>query len=256
MGRRSVSEACSLSPRALPRFFVAPSVIEQGVLPPEVSHQLQRVLRIQVGEPFCLLDGRGNAHIAQLQPSERFAVLTKTALHTEPPVRVVLLQSLVRPEKAEQVIRLAVQGGASEIWFAPSKRSVVQLEPKKLEAKLARWHKIATEEAELAFRAIVPPVRLFLRWDDALQSLPHPIAILDEWEGAPLLSEWLGKQGTLSELSLTVGPEGGFAPEERERMGSLPNACRVSLGERVLRTESAGFYALAQVWACYSKTAP
>ncbi len=254
MGRRRVPE--TLNPRALARFFVSPAVLQQGVLPSEISHQLTRVLRLQHGDAFCLLDGTGNGYIVQLQDSGHFTVISRTVLETEPPLRVVLLQALVRPEKAEQVIRLATQAGASEIWFAPSKRSLVQLEPQKLDTKLARWQKIAVEEAELAFRARVPIVRLFPKWEQALQDLPVPIGVLDEWEGALPLVDWLTKQNTPVQLSLVVGPEGGFAPEERQQMQALPNSVFISLGARVLRTESAGFYALAQLWASLSRTNP
>ncbi|MCX7688492.1 MAG: 16S rRNA (uracil(1498)-N(3))-methyltransferase [Fimbriimonadales bacterium] len=256
MDRQPVPEERELSPRALPRFFVAPEVLKEGVLPSAVAHQVAHVLRLRSGDRICLLDGTGDAWIARLGERGQFRLIQRYPLTTEPPLEVVVLQALVRSEKLEQAIRLCVQGGVSAVWVAPSQRSVVKLEASKGRTRQERWQKIAAEEAELACRARLPQIRLFEYWWEAFEALPKPILVLDEWEHTRLLNallrEWqAADMASFQALALVVGPEGGFSPEERARMAQSESVYAVSLGARVLRTESAGFYALAQLWACW-----
>ncbi|MCX7992064.1 MAG: 16S rRNA (uracil(1498)-N(3))-methyltransferase [Fimbriimonadales bacterium] len=245
MGRRRISQA--LSPRALPRFFVASTAIAARVLPEPVAHQVRHVLRLQTGDWICLLDGAGGVYLAQLGENALIASLRPVELETELPLAITVLQSLVRPEKAETAIRLCVQGGAAAICFAPSERSLVKWDSAKQGKYAARWQKIAQEEAELACRLRLPEVRLLDEWHAALESLPRPVFVLDEWGGALPLKQRCRRMPMPDALSLVVGPEGGFSPAERAWMQAQPEVYAVSLGARVLRTETAAFYALAQI---------
>jgi 16S rRNA (uracil1498-N3)-methyltransferase len=249
MGRRRVPQA--LTPRALPRFFVPPTTLQTRTLPDAVAHQVQRVLRLQAGDWICLLDGAGGVYLAQLGESGRIESLQASNLQTELPFAVMVLQSLVRAEKAETAIRLCVQAGAQAILFAPSERSVAQLEPAKQQSRQLRWQRIAQEEAELACRARLPQVRVLPNWAQAFAGLPRPVFVLDEWEGATLLKQRARRMPIPDALSLVIGPEGGFSPSEREWMASQPETYAVSLGARVLRTEHAAGYALAQLAALW-----
>lgn len=241
------------SPRTLPRFFVPSECFLEGQvsLPSEVAHQVQRVLRLTVGDPICLLDNLGSAFICELNSLDSgqatAVVISQQALDTEPVADFYALQSLIKPEKAELVIRLFSQAGGRELWFAPSRRSVAQWDAEKREARARRWQKIAQEDAEVACRARVPELRLWSRWEDALAQLPGRKLLFYEGEGAPLLREIVPEVWQTGEtISLIIGPEGGFAPEEVEAMRA--QGCEwVSLGPRILRTEVALFYALAQL---------
>lgn len=249
MGRRRLSQA--LTPRALPRFFVPPATLQTRTLPDTVAHQVQRVLRLAPGDWVCLLDGAGGVYLAQLGEQGRIETLQTSELKTELPFAITVLQALVRPEKAETAICLCVQAGAHEILFAPSERSVVQLEPAKRQSREARWQLVAQEEAELACRARLPQVRVLPNWVQALQSMPRPVFVLDEWEGTKPLKLHCRRIPVPNALSLVVGPEGGFSPAERTWMASQPETYALSLGARVLRTEYAASYALAQLAALW-----
>jgi len=247
MGRRRVPQA--LTPRALPRFFVPPATLQMRTLPDPVAHQVYRVLRLRAGDWICLLDGVGSVCLAQLGENGRIVAIEASTLATELPFAVTVLQALVRPEKAETAIRLCVQAGAQAIWLAPSERSVAQLEPAKRTVRESRWQRIAQEEAELACRSLLPQVRVFPNWVQAFEGLPHPIFVLDEWEGATPLKQRVRRMSIPDALSVVVGPEGGFSSDERAWMQQQPSTYAVSLGARVLRTEHAAAYTLAQLAA-------
>jgi len=138
------------------------------------------------------------------------------------------------------------------IWFAPSERSVAQLEPAKQPSRESRWQRIAQEEAELACRARLPEVRVLPSWAQAFAGLPRPVLVLDEWEGATPLKQRARRMPIPDALSLVVGPEGGFSTDERAWMQQQPQTYAVSLGARVLRTEHAACYALAQLAALWA----
>jgi len=249
MGRRRIPQA--LTPRAVPRFFVPPTTLQTRTRPDPVAHQVYRVLRLQAGDWICLLDGARGVYLAQLGENGRIAAIEASTLATELPFAVTVLQALVRPEKAETMIRLCVQAGAQAIWLAPSERSIAQLEPAKRAERESRWQRIAQEEAELACRAQLPQVRVLPNWLQAFEGLPRPVFVLDEWEGTTPLKQRARRMPIPDALSLVVGPEGGFSPSERAWMQQQPETYAVSLGARVLRTEHAASFALAQLTALW-----
>jgi len=245
MGRRRVSQG--LNARALPRFFIAPEALLTGELPHEIAHQVRRVLRLREGDIICLLDGIGKAYFARLHGNEaQFELIGQEQLATEPPLKMSVLQALVRNEKAEQVVRLCTAAGANQILFAPAERSLVEWGEAKRRARQQRWQVIAREEAELACRARYPLVQILPDWWSAIEQLPPPRLLLDEWADVRPLREGLLKEQA---LSIIVGPEGGFTPRERQMMTQQYECLPVSLGARVLRVEIAAFYALAQLEA-------
>ena len=89
-------------------------------------------------------------------------------------------------------------------------------------------------------------------WAQAFAGLPRPVFVLDEWEGATPLKQRARRVPIPDALSLVVGPEGGFSPDEREWMQQQSETYAVSLGARVLRTEHAACYALAQLAALWA----
>ncbi|MCS7273323.1 MAG: RsmE family RNA methyltransferase, partial [Fimbriimonadales bacterium] len=208
MGRRRVSQV--LTPRALPRFFVPKDALKERALPDEVVHHARRVLRLHAGDWVCLLNGEGGVYLAQLgKEPHQLQQLVPSALETELPFEVSILQSLVPADKAEVVVRLCVQGGAHAIHFAPSARSIVRWEPEKQARYAARWQKIAQEEAALACRARLTRVHLWDNWQQAFTQLPRPVLVLDEWEGTLPLKQRCRRMPMPETLSIVVGPEGG-----------------------------------------------
>ncbi|MHA2610213.1 MAG: RsmE family RNA methyltransferase [bacterium JZ-2024 1] len=238
--------------RRLPRIFVPPDWLTADTvyLREDILHRIRDVLRLKVGDAFSLLDNSGYAFIATIVKKGKSEwearVKGKIAIKTELPTKITVVQSLIRQEKCEQVIRMCTEAGVWSICFAPSQRSIIRWAEEKFPRLQKRWQDIAREEAEVAFRAIHPRIHLFSSFREAFAFSPQPRYILYEGENLPFFSSVL-KPGCLpAQLSLFVGPEGGFSPQEIAYF-QKEKAHLISLGPRILRTEYAAFFALSSI---------
>jgi 16S rRNA (uracil1498-N3)-methyltransferase len=235
------------------RFFVDQESFGQDkiiVAGPDVKH-ISRVLRLGPGEIIELLDGCGQAARAQIESIGRDAVVcSRLEIYEppgEPPVRVVLLQGLPKGEKMESIIQKATELGVSEIVPVACRRSMVQLGGDRAGARRERWQRVAMEAAKQCRRPLFPIVRTPENFVAAINSVSEGALFLLPWEGehnCSLKEVLVG--GVPGEIFIFIGPEGGFDPEEvRQAVGR--GAVAVSLGPRILRTETAGPACLAAV---------
>ena len=233
---------------ALHRFFVDPRACAGDVARVDgpQAHQLARVLRVRPGERVILLDGAGTEHVVELTtvtPRLVEGIVRETRPSVgEPRLFVTLYQGLATREKMETVIQKATEVGASQIVPVRCERSIVPRGEAVDERRLERWRRIATEAAEQSGRGTVPLVRPPLSLDEALAEAAGAGPLLVAWEGERTRSLAEGLRMALPSpphLSLFIGPEGGFAPREIEQAAKL-GAVTVSLGPRILRTETAG----------------
>ena len=169
--------------------------------------------------------------------------------HTEPIVETVLFQSLIKGEKMEFVIQKAVEIGVTKIIPLITTRCVVKLESgKKLTNKIERWQKIAESAAKQSKRGIIPTIELPLTIKEALEYVNDNLecaCIPYENEHAFHIKEYLRSLKT-SSIGVLIGPEGGFTEEEVQfamEKGVRP----VTLGNRILRSETAGIVTLANI---------
>lgn len=236
------------------RFFVDPAAVQGDLvtLVGDDAHHAATVLRLKPGEPVTVLDGRGRVLACVAEAVEKKAValrVTGEAHAAPPPVAVTLYQALPKGDKLELVIQKATELGAARIVPVAAARSVVKIDPAKAEAKRARWQAIAREAAEQSERATVPAVEAPV----PLKGVALPPGtlglVLAEREGARTLPRELPAEPPAG-LALFVGPEGGWDPAELAALAAL-GAIPVSLGPRILRTETAGLAALAIVMAAY-----
>ncbi|MFZ5592299.1 MAG: 16S rRNA (uracil(1498)-N(3))-methyltransferase [Bacillota bacterium] len=233
------------------RFFVAPQQLDGPLVHIEGSDakHISRVLRLGPGDQIMLLDGNGRAARARIvavhKDTVTCSILEYTAATGEPPLRVILLQALPKGDKLEQIIQKAVELGVHEVWPVQTRRCVVQLAGEKATARQNRWQRVAYEAAKQCRRPAVPQVRMLLAWADALAALPPSTLLILPWEeeaGTGLKS--VLNQPVPATVAVAVGPEGGWAPEEVE-LARRHGARTVSLGPRILRTETAGPAVLA-----------
>lgn len=208
----------------------------------EPFHYLARVLRVKPGEKLEVFDGNGHAFDAAVtRVAEKSLSLTLSAPRpapTAPPL--TLIQGLPKGDKLELVLQKGTELGVAAFWPAVTERAVSR--PKDAEAKAQRWRKIAAEAARQCGRADVPSVAAPGPLDDALAALAPGtlLLVLDEEEKTLRLSDAL----TGAPVALVVGPEGGLSREEVKRLQQRGGVC-VTLGSRVLRTETAALAALS-----------
>lgn len=238
------------------RYFVPPDQWSDGAVHIEGAdaRHLASVMRAKPGDRIIAADGLGKAAEAVIEKISPERVVARLDLWleetNEPAVRITVAQGLPKGDKMETVIQKGTEIGA--VRFIPfiSARTVVQLDERKQAKRLERWSRIAKEAAEQAHRSIVPEVAPVATWPQLLERTGDYAAAFFCYEKEQalafrqLLAEKKAGLPGNAEFLLIVGPEGGFSEEEArqaEQAGCLP----VSLGRRILRTETAALVGLS-----------
>ena len=217
----------------------------------DVNH-IKNVLRLEVGDWIVACDGNGTDYVSRIQSicsDEVVASIEKVQpTGTELPVRITLFQGMPKKDKLELIIQKAVELGACEIVPVMSKRTVVKLsEEKKINKRLERWQSIAYAAAKQCDRGIIPTVHKPVSYEEALAMADQldynviPYELQTGMEEARKIVDQACKQRS---LGIFIGPEGGFEPEEVER-AMTRNIHPMTLGKRILRTETAGMALLS-----------
>lgn len=166
---------------------------------------------------------------------------------TELPVKIILFQGLPKADKMELIIQKCTELGVSEIIPTQMNRCVVKLEEKKKKSKTERWQAIAESAAKQSKRNIIPHVSTPLSYGDALKMISELDLFLVPYEnemGMKATAEALSLIKPGMKIGILIGPEGGFDEKEIEKAKSI--GCRsISLGKRILRTETAAITAVA-----------
>ena len=238
----------------MPRIFIDPRAIAGDTvhLGAGDAQYLTRVMRLGRGDVVELLDGTGEGLRCEIEEAHKAGVtariLDRFAV-PEPPVPITLYQALPKGDKLELIIQKSTELGVGRVVPVAATRSVVQLKGDRAETKVARWQKIAQEAAEQCERGKVPVVDVPERLSDV--RLPDGTLglILSERVVTPTLPQALPSVAPMA-VAIFVGPEGGWTAEELATMRAL-GAIEVSLGDRILRTETAGMAAMAILMAAY-----
>ena len=233
------------------RFFIPPDQIETGrpvLRGPEVKH-LVKVLRLGAGDVVELLDGSGRGIRARIDSVDREEVvcarLEEFSPGGEPPVRVTLVQGLAKGEKMDLVIQKSTEMGVAEIIPLICRRTVVQLDSRKAAERQIRWQRVALEAAKQCRRARVPVVRPPQGLGVVLDAIPEGTASFMPWEEERHRSFRQALEGeNPGRVYIFIGPEGGFEISEVEEAGRR-GVVTVTLGPRILRTETAGLACLS-----------
>jgi 16S rRNA (uracil1498-N3)-methyltransferase len=227
------------------RFTLAPERSAGGrvVFDADESRHLARVLRLRPGDTVVATDGAGRDYTVRLERVGATATGTILAEATgvpASPLAITLVQGVPKGDRMEAIVRAVTELGVSRVWPALCERTVVRREPAGWRDRARRWQRVAREAAKQSGRAVIPEVeapRPLLGWLAA--GAPADLGLcLWEGGGAPLGTVMERAGGPRSAL-LVVGPEGGLAPAEVEA-ASTRGLTVVSLGPRVLRTETAG----------------
>ncbi|MFM7322888.1 MAG: RsmE family RNA methyltransferase [Armatimonadota bacterium] len=225
-----------------------PSGTEPFELPEEVGRHVAGVLRMRAGEPLHLFNGLGAALACVLLTVHRDRATVRSvgpALGApEPPVRIWVSQALPKQAaKLESVLQHGTELGAAGFRVFSARRSVAVWEPAKRSERIARCRRIVVGAAEQSHRTWMPEVE----WSDRGPFQGTGLAVILH-ESAQLPLESLLGADPRGEITLAVGPEGGFTNDEVEQW-TAAGAHAVHLGPRILRTETAALAALSRILA-------
>ncbi len=231
------------------KFFVEKNQISQthAVLTGSDVAHISRVLRLGQGDALLLCDGEGydyEARISAVSKEEITAeILRRYPCKNEPTTEVTLFQGLPKQGKMEWIIEKCTEMGITTIVPVQMARSVVKLSPEQASKKLERWQKTAREAAKQCGRGRIPRVMMPVTLSQLSRSeLPEFLLFPYEEERTSSVRQALaGKKSKTA--GIFIGPEGGFDPEEASQLLSF-GAHSVTLGPRILRTETAGLAAL------------
>ena len=240
------------------QFFVEPNQICGKIITIEGSdvNHIKNVLRMKPGEEISVSNGMdGKEYRCGIVSMEEERIICELRFVKEDGMelssRVYLFQGLPKADKMELIIQKAVELGVHEIIPVATKRCVVKLDEKKAGSKIARWQAIAEAAAKQSKRRIVPQVCNVMTFAQALKRASQMDVKLIPYE----LAEGMDKTKSIiahlqpgQDIAIFIGPEGGF--EEAEIDNALAAGIQpITLGKRILRTETAGFTIMA--WIMY-----
>lgn len=235
------------------KYFIDQDKLKAGIIDTDDAFHITTVMRSKIGDQILVGDN-SKTYLAEIKSLSNtlvtFEIIEERTGNYEMPVFVTIFQGYPKGDKLEDVIKHGTELGASEFIPTIMKRSVFKLEPKKKASKLERFNKIAKEAAEQSFRTIIPSVP-DIKYLKEINFDGYDVKILCYEESA--------KQGEASnfkaavknlkkgdKVAILIGPEGGIDDSEVEYLeskGFVPCA----LGPRILRTETAIFYALSTI---------
>lgn len=217
----------------------------------DVNH-IKNVLRMRTGDEITVNDSKGlvyNCRIASfLDGSILLTIESKEKSQGEMGLRISLFQGLPKADKMELIIQKAVELGVYDIYPVINERSVVKLDDKKSAHKTERWNKISEAAAKQSGRAVIPVVHEPVKFTDALNlaaaEFMEIVLPYENAEGMEYTKQVLNSVTGKDSCGIFIGPEGGFSQQEIEKAQEA-DAKIISLGKRILRTETAGLYMLS-----------
>jgi 16S rRNA (uracil1498-N3)-methyltransferase len=227
------------------RFTLPPERVVDGrvTFDADESRHLTRVLRLAPGDTVVATDGAGRDYTVRLDSVGEAASGTVLAVERgapESPLAITLVQGIPKGDKMEAIVRAATELGVARVRPALCERTIVRLEPGRWRDRARRWQRVAREAAKQCGRAVIPEVEAPRPLAECLAEAGPADLGLCFWEGGgmPLHDALAGTSAPRSAL-LVVGPEGGLGPAEVEAARARALTI-VSLGPRILRTETAG----------------
>ena len=236
------------------RFFAEPHQIEEEnhcirITGSDVNH-IKNVLRMKVGEEVWVSDGENKEYHCQIEEMDT-EVLLHILYAQEPNYeltnRIYLFQGLPKADKMELIIQKAVELGAYAVIPVETKRCVVKLEAKKADKKVQRWQQISESAAKQSKRMLIPEIHNVMTFKQALDFAKDLDICLVPYElakGMGETKEILNGIRPGQSIGIFIGPEGGFEEAEVEAAISF-GARPITLGHRILRTETAGLAILS-----------
>lgn len=217
----------------------------------DVNH-IANVLRMKPGEEL-LISVKGDwdylCKIVDIETDRVNLKVLESMEQRELPVNITLLQGIPKSDKLEMIIQKAVELGVSEIIPVKTKRVVVKIDEKKVDTKVNRWNAIAESAAKQSKRSIIPKVYEPMSIDNALEIVKDFGVKLIPYENADGIDKTrkiLDNMDKTKNIAVFIGPEGGFEESEVEMIKNSGFEV-ITLGKRILRTETAGLALLSNI---------
>ena len=237
------------------RFFAEPGQIgekEIVITGADVNH-IRNVLRMRADEEVLIADGQGAEYrckLTELGENEvRAQILRKLDGNAELASAITLFQGLPKSDKMDLIVQKCVELGVDRIVPVSTKRAVVKLDAKKEQTRLKRWNTISESAAKQSGRGVIPEVSGVMSFGKALEEAKKLDVLLIPYERAEHMTETRRVMGEIrpgQSVGIFIGPEGGFEESEVEEAVAA-GAQAITLGRRILRTETAGLAVMAML---------
>lgn len=236
----------------MPKFFINNSQIYNNniILTGEDVNHIKNVLRMKEKEeiPLCNIDTSEN-YICELEEfteenNIKCKILSRSSSSSEPNVQITIFQALPKSEKMELIIQKCTEIGVSKFVPVVMERCVVKIDSKNEIKKITRWQKIAESAAKQSGRDIIPEVKNIINLKKLCQLVEKYDIVLvayEKEESNTLKAELMNITKTHPSIGLVIGPEGGFKEDEINLL-KQNGAKVITLGKRILRTETASIY--------------
>ena len=235
------------------RFFVAPEMChgESIIISGADYNHIKNVLRLKCGEEITISDGTQREYICEIEDYTDTVIVAKIVdvldSSAELPTEITLYQGFPKGDKLELIIQKAVELGAVRIVPVMTKRTIVKLDAKKAEKKLERYNAIALSAAKQSKRGRIPIVDRIMTMSEAIEDakgLEMNLIPYEDARGIQHSKEVIRQVPGKKSLGIFIGPEGGFEETEVEAAKDMGAEC-ITLGHRILRTETAGMTVLS-----------
>ena len=236
------------------QFFVEDTQVspEAAVIEGSDVNHIRNVLRMRCGEKVRISSKSGKNYLCEIseitEDMVRASIIEEYEENTELPCKIYLFQGLPKSDKMELIIQKAVELGVYEIIPVAMKNCVVKLDDKKAAGKVTRWQAIAESAAKQSERSLIPTVRMPLSYKQAVEAAKELDVKLVPYEnerGMQATKDAIEAIKPGENIAIFIGPEGGF--DDSEIAMVKEDMQLISLGKRILRTETAGMTTLSML---------
>lgn len=234
------------------RRFFADTSNDHVIITGSDAHHITDVLRLKEGDEVIVCSGDGYDCVTKLTSFSKEEVcgeiLSRVPSSGEPAVSIKIFQCLPKGDKFELIIQKAVELGVSGIVPVMSRRCVTKLTSDKAKSKTERWNKIAESAAKQSGRGLIPTVFPPVSFNDAVDMMMQVdlSVVAYELEQERSLKDLLETHPEIKSVNVFIGPEGGIDDEEILKLKKA-GAISVSLGQRILRTETAPLAVISNI---------
>lgn len=228
-------------------FFLEEKFGDKFVIKGDDLHHLRNVVKLKTGEEiYCIFEEKKYlCEIFNVTQDECTAIIKKQLSAQKSLMTTNLIVGVIREQKWDLILQKATELGIDNIYPVIFSRNVVNIDPKKEEAKLSRWQNICVEAAKQSKRLTIPKIHSIIRDINKINNINSDLKLVAwEQENEKSFKQFL--KTNWETINIIIGPEGGISESEISKLQQM-NYKTVSLGDNILRAETAAIYALSAI---------